>query len=137
MEVRYVIIGIISYSQSLVFSCTRMLILRLTHDNFSYLRTLINQNIPSLVSTSIRMFNFILKQSPITRLICAENNGEMKYSETTAFVHTDDVANAHIFLFEYPNAKGRYICSAVEITVDKLAEFLSARYPEFQIRNEE
>ncbi|CAI9781584.1 unnamed protein product [Fraxinus pennsylvanica] len=65
------------------------------------------------------------------------NKDEMKYTETTAFVHTDDVANAHIFLFEYPNAKGRYICSAVEVAVDKLAEFLSTRYPEFQIRNEE
>ncbi|KAL2553004.1 NAD(P)-binding Rossmann-fold superfamily protein [Forsythia ovata] len=33
------------------------------------------------------------------------NKGQIKYNETTAFVHTDDVANAHIFLFECPNAK--------------------------------
>ncbi|XP_022867439.1 vestitone reductase-like [Olea europaea var. sylvestris] len=65
------------------------------------------------------------------------NQNVLKYTEIISFVHTDDVANAHIFLFECPNAKGRYICSAVEITVDNLAKFLSTRYPEFQIRNEE
>ncbi|KAI3444691.1 hypothetical protein Pfo_001356 [Paulownia fortunei] len=61
------------------------------------------------------------------------NQKSFKYHETTPFVHTDDVASAHIFLFEYPEAKGRYICSAVEITIDKLSEFLSQRYPEFQL----
>ncbi|CAI9781585.1 unnamed protein product [Fraxinus pennsylvanica] len=65
------------------------------------------------------------------------NKHVLKYTKIIAFVHTDDVVNAHIFLFKCPNAKGRYICSAVEITVDKLAKFLSMRYPEFQIRNEE
>ncbi|CAI9104645.1 OLC1v1003361C2 [Oldenlandia corymbosa var. corymbosa] len=49
------------------------------------------------------------------------------------FVHTDDLARAHIFLFENPEAKGRYICSAVEMTIDKLAECLSAKYPEYPI----
>ncbi|KAI3444695.1 hypothetical protein Pfo_030859 [Paulownia fortunei] len=61
------------------------------------------------------------------------NEKQIQYYENTPFVHTDDVASAHIFLFEYPEAKGRYICSAVEITNDKLSEFLSKRYPEFQI----
>ncbi|KAK9273610.1 hypothetical protein L1049_018420 [Liquidambar formosana] len=48
-------------------------------------------------------------------------------------VHIDDLAGAHIFLFEYPNAKGRYICSAIEVTIHKLFEFLSAKYPDIQI----
>ncbi|PIN11799.1 Flavonol reductase/cinnamoyl-CoA reductase [Handroanthus impetiginosus] len=30
------------------------------------------------------------------------NEGHIKYAETIPFVHTDDVASAHIFLFEYP-----------------------------------
>ncbi|KAI5647365.1 hypothetical protein M9H77_33370 [Catharanthus roseus] len=50
-----------------------------------------------------------------------------------SIVHIDDLAEAHIFLFENPHAKGRYICSAVEITTEKLTEFLSARYPQYQI----
>lgn len=56
----------------------------------------------------------------------------MNYPAVVPFVHVDDVTNAHIFLLDYPNAKGRYICSAVEITREKLAEFLTTRYPEFQ-----
>lgn len=48
-------------------------------------------------------------------------------------VHTDDVARAYIFLLEFPHAKGRYICSWEEISIDEMSEFLSARYPEFQI----
>ncbi|KAK4476522.1 hypothetical protein RD792_015678 [Penstemon davidsonii] len=60
------------------------------------------------------------------------NEKQIRYYPNN-LVHIDDVASAHIFLFEYPEAKGRYICSAVEITTDKLKEFLSERYPEFQI----
>lgn len=48
-------------------------------------------------------------------------------------VHIEDVANAHVFLFEYPNAKGRYICSSIQITIPAMLKFLSAKYPEFQI----
>ncbi|XP_022150860.1 vestitone reductase-like [Momordica charantia] len=48
-------------------------------------------------------------------------------------VHVDDVARAHIFLFEHPNVNGRYACSSHKITLEELAKFFSARYPEFQI----
>ncbi|KAF5952998.1 hypothetical protein HYC85_010942 [Camellia sinensis] len=56
-----------------------------------------------------------------------------KYLGKIQMVHVDDVASAHIFLFEYPHAKGRYLCSAFDITIDKMFEFLSARYPEYPI----
>ncbi|KAG8363389.1 hypothetical protein BUALT_Bualt19G0017300 [Buddleja alternifolia] len=55
------------------------------------------------------------------------------YMSFTELVHVDDVASAHIFLLEHPEAEGRYICSAVETTPEKLSEFLSSRYPEYQI----
>ncbi|XP_058221909.1 vestitone reductase-like, partial [Rhododendron vialii] len=48
-------------------------------------------------------------------------------------VHIDDVASSHIFLLEYPEAKGRYICSSVDITIEKMSEFLLAKYPQYQI----
>ncbi|XP_059458444.1 protein BRI1-5 ENHANCED 1-like [Corylus avellana] len=48
-------------------------------------------------------------------------------------VHIEDVANALIFLLECPNAKGRYICSSAEITIQQMHEFLSSRYQEFQM----
>ncbi|KAK6918519.1 hypothetical protein RJ641_016941 [Dillenia turbinata] len=48
-------------------------------------------------------------------------------------VHVDDVASAFIFLFENPAAIGRYICSSNEMLIHEMAEFLSAKYPEYQI----
>ncbi|XP_077235522.1 noscapine synthase SDR1-like [Tasmannia lanceolata] len=51
----------------------------------------------------------------------------------TPLVHIDDVASAQIFLFECPEAKGRYICSSLSIPIRGLAKFLSTRYPEFEI----
>ncbi|KAG2723368.1 hypothetical protein I3760_02G167600 [Carya illinoinensis] len=51
----------------------------------------------------------------------------------SSVVHVDDLARAHIFLLEYPNAKGRYICSSDGMTIQQMYEFLTASYPEFQI----
>ncbi|XP_028754156.1 vestitone reductase isoform X2 [Neltuma alba] len=48
-------------------------------------------------------------------------------------VHVDDVARAHIFLFEHPNPKGRYNCSKCFATTETVAEIVSAKYPEFKI----
>nr|XP_043621734.1 vestitone reductase-like [Erigeron canadensis]XP_043621735.1 vestitone reductase-like [Erigeron canadensis] len=54
----------------------------------------------------------------------------------TDFVHVDDVARAHIHLLEYQkNAKGRYICSKVVVTIQELYNLLSVRYPEYKIPN--
>ncbi|KAJ9680790.1 hypothetical protein PVL29_019952 [Vitis rotundifolia] len=48
-------------------------------------------------------------------------------------VHVDDVCSAHIFLLEYPDAKGRYICSSDRLTLNEMSEFLSAKYPQLPI----
>jgi nucleoside-diphosphate-sugar epimerase len=58
-----------------------------------------------------------------------------RYSDllNTSMVHVDDLARANIFLLECPTARGRYICSSEVITLQRMSEFLSARYPEFQI----
>ncbi|RWW06519.1 hypothetical protein GW17_00030142 [Ensete ventricosum] len=49
------------------------------------------------------------------------------------FVHLDDLCMAHIFLFEHPQAKGRYVCSSHDITISDLAKMLTERYPEYDI----
>ncbi|KAI3833204.1 hypothetical protein MKW92_023666 [Papaver armeniacum] len=51
-------------------------------------------------------------------------------------VHIDDVASAHIFLLECPNAKGRYVCSSVDLTIQDIATFMSTKYPELQLRTD-
>ncbi|KAK6920272.1 NAD-dependent epimerase/dehydratase [Dillenia turbinata] len=56
-----------------------------------------------------------------------------KYLTNIHMVHVYDVARAHIFLFENPTAKGRYICASDEISINELSEFLSIKYPEYQI----
>ncbi|XXG43153.1 hypothetical protein AAC387_Pa01g3258 [Persea americana] len=49
------------------------------------------------------------------------------------FVHIDDLASAHIFLMECPQATRRYICSSADTTIHTLSKFLSNRFPEFPI----
>ena len=57
---------------------------------------------------------------------------ELEYIDLNiSMVHIDDVARAHIFLLEYADAKGRYNCSTDTISLQKIAEILSANYPEF------
>ncbi|OAY50698.1 bifunctional dihydroflavonol 4-reductase/flavanone 4-reductase [Manihot esculenta] len=48
-------------------------------------------------------------------------------------VHVDDVCSAHIFLFEHPQAKGRYICSSHTFTIVDLAKSLNQKYPQYNV----
>lgn len=61
------------------------------------------------------------------------DKGALKYYSDFEFVHVDDLSRAYIYLFEHPEAKGRYICSGLNVTVEKLCEFLSSRYPQYQL----
>lgn len=73
----------------------------------------------------------------ITLFVCAGEKQLYNLLIKLNVVHTDDVARAYIFLLEFPHAKGRYICSWKEISIDEMSELLSARYPEFQIPTKE
>ncbi|XP_057789049.1 vestitone reductase-like [Salvia miltiorrhiza] len=64
------------------------------------------------------------------------NERRIKHSTVTPMVHTDDVAMAHIHLFEHPQARGRYLCSSVEVKYEYLREFLRRRYPHFLCSDE-
>ncbi|KAF5739572.1 hypothetical protein HS088_TW12G00781 [Tripterygium wilfordii] len=80
---------------------------------------------------------FICPQFPISvRMILAMVLGDNNYYPmiyNSSMVHIDDVVRAHIFLFEHPDAKGRYICSSEKLTLLDMAKLLSAKYPEFPI----
>ncbi|TYH63178.1 hypothetical protein ES332_D07G172200v1 [Gossypium tomentosum] len=65
------------------------------------------------------------------------NQSEYSFLLNFSMVHVDDVARAHIFLLEYPDAKGRYNCSSGTISLEKLSEFLGGKYPEFPIPSPE
>ncbi|KAF5740782.1 dihydroflavonol 4-reductase [Tripterygium wilfordii] len=80
---------------------------------------------------------FIMPSMPpslITALSLLTGN-EAHYSiiKQGQFVHLDDLCESHIYLFEHPQAKGRYICSSHEATIVELAKLLSEKYPEYNI----
>lgn len=51
-------------------------------------------------------------------------------------IHIDDVCEAHIFCMEKPWMKGRYLCAAVNATINEIAEFYRESHPEFKITEE-
>ncbi|RVX04041.1 Anthocyanidin reductase ((2S)-flavan-3-ol-forming) [Vitis vinifera] len=55
---------------------------------------------------------------------------------TIPLIHIDDVCEAHIFCMEKPVMKGRFLCSAVNATINEIADFYCENYPEFKITEE-
>nr|AFU90827.1 dihydroflavonol 4-reductase [Epimedium sagittatum] len=88
--------------------------------------------IPTLVIGSFLMPSMppslITGLSPITR-----NESHYSIIKQGQFVHLDDLCIAHIFLFEHPEAKGRYICSSHDDTIFNLAKMLRERFPEYNV----
>ncbi|KAF3783185.1 Dihydroflavonol-4-reductase [Nymphaea thermarum] len=80
---------------------------------------------------------FIMPTMPpsmITALSLITGN-EAHYSilKQVQLVHLDDLCNAHIFLFDHPEAKGRYICSSDDATIFEVADLLRRKYPEYNV----
>ncbi|KAJ0985887.1 hypothetical protein J5N97_004243 [Dioscorea zingiberensis] len=91
--------------------------------------------IPSLVNGP-----FIMPTLPPSMLIAlaliTRNAPRYPCLNPIQFNHVDDLCQAHIFLFEHPEAKGRYICSSHDITLPNLATILREKYPEYDIPTE-
>ncbi|XP_030527010.1 dihydroflavonol 4-reductase [Rhodamnia argentea] len=91
--------------------------------------------IPSLVVGPFIMSSMppslITGLSPITR-----NEAHYSIMMQGHCVHTDDLCEAHIFLFEHPEAKGRYICSSHDASLLEVANLLRKRYPEYDVPTE-
>jgi len=69
----------------------------------------------------------------ITLALIWGNEDEYSFLVEANMVHVDDVARAYIFLLEHHDVKGRYNCSSDVMTLESMAELLSAKYPEFHI----
>ncbi|KAK3161369.1 hypothetical protein QOZ80_1BG0076230 [Eleusine coracana subsp. coracana] len=72
--------------------------------------------------------------SLVTALALVTGN-EAHYSilKQVQYVHLDDLCDAEIYLFEHPDAAGRYVCSSHDATIHGLAAMLRERYPEYHI----
>ncbi|XP_052197793.1 dihydroflavonol 4-reductase-like [Diospyros lotus] len=75
--------------------------------------------------------SLITALSPITG--GAGNEGHLSIIKQGQFVHIDDLCEAHIFLYEHPEAEGRYICSSHEATIYDLAEMMRVNWPEYNV----
>eukprot|EP00249_Psilotum_nudum_P005501 c18936_g1_i2 orf=258-866(-) len=58
------------------------------------------------------------------------------YPGRISYTHVDDLAMAHIFVYEHPAAEGRYICSNRDASVTEVADMLAEHYPEFKVFRE-
>ncbi|XP_058217225.1 dihydroflavonol 4-reductase-like [Rhododendron vialii] len=87
------------------------------------------------IHPSVVIGPFITPSRPLSIdiLLPVITRNEALYPMVTRDVHLDDVCNAHIYLFEHPEAEGRYICSSHCFTILDLAKLLSRRYPEYNI----
>lgn len=63
----------------------------------------------------------------------AGNEAHYSILKQIQLVHLDDLCEGHIFLFEHPEAKGRYICSSHDATIFTLAKMIKERFPEYDI----
>nr|BAJ21535.1 dihydroflavonol 4-reductase [Dahlia pinnata] len=63
------------------------------------------------------------------------NGMESHYSiiKQCQYVHLDDLCECHIFLYENPEAKGRYICSSHDATIHQLARMIKEKWPEYHV----
>nr|BBC48378.1 dihydroflavonol 4-reductase [Fagopyrum esculentum subsp. esculentum] len=88
--------------------------------------------IPTLVVGPFIMPTFppslITALSPITR-----NEAHYSIIKQCQYVHLDDICMAHIYLYEKPESKGRYICSSHDATIYDIANLLRTKYPEYNI----
>ncbi|KAL5223170.1 hypothetical protein ABZP36_027883 [Zizania latifolia] len=72
--------------------------------------------------------------SLVTALALLTGN-EAHYSilKQVQLVHLDDLCDAEIFLFENPEAGGRYVCSSHDVTIHGLARMLGEMFPEYDV----
>ena len=63
----------------------------------------------------------------------AGNEAHYSILKQVQLVHLDDLCDAMTYLFEHPDANGRYICSSHDVTIQGLAGMLRERFPEYQI----
>jgi bifunctional dihydroflavonol 4-reductase/flavanone 4-reductase len=80
---------------------------------------------------------FIMQTMPpsmITALaLLTRNEPHYMILRQVQLVHLDDLCMSHIFVYEHPEAKGRYISSTCDATIVQLAKMLAQKYPEYNV----
>ncbi|XP_028800931.1 dihydroflavonol 4-reductase-like isoform X3 [Neltuma alba] len=80
---------------------------------------------------------FLMNSMPpsfmISLSLITGNEGHYSVLKKGHYVHLDDLCMCHIFLFEHPQAEGRYVCSSHKATIHGIAKLLSQKYPEYNV----
>ncbi|KAF7829648.1 dihydroflavonol 4-reducatase 2 [Senna tora] len=72
--------------------------------------------------------SLITALSPITG-----NEAHYSIIKQSQLVSLDDLCLAHIFLYEKPEAEGRYICCSDVATIHDIAKMLNRKYPHYNV----
>lgn len=65
--------------------------------------------------------------------LITENEAHYSILKQVQLVHLDDLCDSMTYLFEHPDANGRYICSSHDTTIHGIARLLKERFPEYDI----
>ncbi|EFJ37817.1 hypothetical protein SELMODRAFT_402428 [Selaginella moellendorffii] len=84
---------------------------------------------PSLIVGELLSSSATTSTADIVRML----KGDKRWFDHGGYVHLDDVAQAHLLAYTNPNASGRYVCSAINMSAIELASFMSKRYPKLPI----
>ncbi|GLJ19210.1 hypothetical protein SUGI_0345190 [Cryptomeria japonica] len=83
---------------------------------------------------------FIMQTMPpslVTALsLITKNEPHYMILRQVQLVHLDDLCMSLIFVYEHPEAKGRYISSSHDATIVQLAKMLAEEYPQYDIPTE-
>lgn len=88
---------------------------------------------PSLIPTVKTSIALSLSLLTGTEPLINGLKGMQMISGSISLVHVEDICRAQIFVAENPAASGRYICCAVNTSLVELAQFLSKRYPQYNV----
>ena len=87
---------------------------------------LINKNYDNIILT----FYYNVGDSELYGILSAVN----ARIRSIAVVHIENVCDAHIFLMEYDEAQGRYICATQSCSMSELVLYLAQSFPSSNLK---
>uniref|UniRef100_A0A6V7QU65 NAD-dependent epimerase/dehydratase domain-containing protein n=1 Tax=Ananas comosus var. bracteatus TaxID=296719 RepID=A0A6V7QU65_ANACO len=80
------------------------------------------------VPASVRVLLSPITGDPVLYPVLVSVNSRLG---SVPLAHIEDICDAHIFLMENADAKGRYLCSPGSYSIPQLADLMSSEYPSF------
>ncbi|XP_020102658.1 dihydroflavonol 4-reductase isoform X3 [Ananas comosus] len=80
------------------------------------------------VPASVRVLLSPITGDPVLYPVLVSVNSRLG---SVPLAHIEDICDAHIFLMENADAKGRYLCSPGSYSIPQLADLMSLEYPSF------